>query len=109
MFNAYRNTVRSVRKDNWKLIRYPERDFTQLYDLAKDPHEMNNLAEDLTYFNKKKELIDLLGKSQLSFGDTVSYTAKNLKPLAYNPDTLVRKPDQWQPEYVLRRYFNQKE
>lgn len=109
MFNAYRNTVRSVRKDNWKLIRYPERDFTQLYDLAKDPHEMNNLAEDLTYFNKKKELIDLLGKSQLSFGDTVSYTAKNIKPLAYNPDTLVRKPDQWQPEYVLRRYFNQKE
>lgn len=109
MFNAYRNTVRSVRKDNWKLIRYPERDFTQLYDLANDPHEMNNLAEDLAFSDKKKELIDLLGKSQLSFGDTVSYTAKNLKPLAYNPDTLVRKPDQWQPEYVLRRYFNQKE
>ncbi len=108
MFNAYRNTVRSVRKDNWKLIRYPERDFTQLYDLANDPHEIKNLAEDLEFSDKKKELIDLLGKSQLSFGDTVPYTAKNLKPLAYNPDTLVRKPDQWQPEYVLRRYFNLK-
>ncbi|MFL0685569.1 MAG: sulfatase-like hydrolase/transferase [Algoriphagus aquaeductus] len=108
MFNAYRHTVRSVRKENWKLIRYPERDFTQLFDLYNDPHEIKNLAEDLTYSNKKKELIDLLGKSQLSFGDTVSYTAKNLKPLAYNPDTLVRKPDQWQPEYVLRRYFDLK-
>lgn len=108
MFNAYRHTVRSVRKENWKLIRYPERDFTQLFDLSNDPHEIKNLAEDLTYSNKKKELIDLLGKSQLSFGDTVSYTAKNLKPLAYNPDTLVRKPDQWQPEYVLRRYFDLK-
>jgi arylsulfatase A-like enzyme len=109
MFNAYRNTVRSVRKDNWKLIRYPERDFTQLYDLAKDPHEMNNLAEDPRASETKKELISLLGKSQLATGDTVSFTAKTLKPLAYNPDTLVRKPDQWQPEYVLRRYFNQKE
>ena len=109
MFNAYRHTVRSVRKENWKLIRYPERDFTQLFDLSNDPHEIKNLAEDLAFSDKKKELIDLLGKSQLSFGDTVSYTAKNLKPLAYNPDTLVRKPDQWQPEYVLRRYFNQKE
>lgn len=108
MFNAYRHTVRSVRKENWKLIRYPERDFTQLFDLYNDPHEIKNLAEDLTYSNKKKELIDLLGKSQLSFGGTVSYTAKNLKPLAYNPDTLVRKPDQWQPEYVLRRYFDLK-
>lgn len=109
MFNAYRHTVRSVRKDDWKLIRYPERDFTQLFNLANDPHEMTNLAEDPTFTGKKQELIGLLGKSQVATGDTVSFRAKTIKPLAYNPDTLVRKPDQWQPEYVLRRYFNQKE
>ena len=109
MFNAYRHTVRSVRKENWKLIRYPERDFTQLYDLAKDPHEMNNLAEDPSSAETKKELISLLQKSQLAMGDTVSFTAKTLKPLAYNPDTLVRKPDQWQPPYILKRYFDQNE
>lgn len=109
MFNAYRNTVRSVRKDNWKLIRYPERDFTQLYDLAKDPHEVNNLAEDPNTAETKNELIRLLQQSQLAMGDTVSFTAKKLKPLAYNPDTLVRKPDQWQPPYILKRYFDQNE
>ena len=107
MFNAYRHTVRSVRKENWKLIRYPERDFTQLYDLAKDPHEMNNLAEDPSAAETKKELISHLQNSQLAAGDTVSFTAKTLKPLAYNPDTLVRKPDQWQPPYILKRYFDQ--
>ena len=109
MFNAYRHTVRSVRKDDWKLIRYPERDFTQLFNLANDPHEMTNLAEDPTFTGKKQELIGLLGKSQVATGDTVSFRAKTIKPLAYNPDTLVRKPDQWQPEYILKRYFNQKE
>lgn len=108
MFNAYRHTVRSIRKENWKLIRYPERDFTQLFDLANDPHEMTNLSENPAFAGKKKELIDLLGKSQIANGDTVSFTAKLLKPLAYNPDTLVRKPDQWQPDYVLRRYFDLK-
>jgi arylsulfatase A-like enzyme len=108
MFNAYRNTVRSVRKENWKLIRYPERDFTQLFDLAKDPNEMNNLAEDPSFEEKEMELISLLQKSQSLSSDTVQFTAKTIKPLAYNPDTLIRKPDQWQPAYTLKRYFDQK-
>lgn len=107
MFNAYRHTVRSVRKENWKLIRYPERDFTQLFDLSLDPHEIKNLADDSSFLDKKLELIHLMEKSQFLAGDTVSFTAKTLKPLAYNPDTLTRKPDQWQPEYTLRRYFDQ--
>ncbi|MCU0402419.1 MAG: sulfatase-like hydrolase/transferase, partial [Algoriphagus sp.] len=58
MFNAYRHTVRSVRKENWKLIRYPERDFTQLFDLGNDPHELTNLSENPAFAGKKKELID---------------------------------------------------
>ncbi|MBC6366888.1 sulfatase-like hydrolase/transferase [Algoriphagus sp. AK58] len=107
MFNAYRHTVRSVRKENWKLIRYPERDFTQLFDLATDPQEMTNLADDPSLAETKNELISLLEKSQSSAGDTISFTAKTIKPLAYNPDTLVRKPDQWQPPYILKRYFDQ--
>lgn len=37
LFTAYRNTVRAVRTNEWKLIRYPERDFNQLFNLAADP------------------------------------------------------------------------
>ena len=33
LYTAYRNTARAVRTDEWKLIRYPQRNFTQLFNL----------------------------------------------------------------------------
>ena len=107
LFTAYRNTVRAVRDQKWKLIRYPERDYTQLFDLENDPEETNNLAEDPRFESEKTKMMDLLMASQKEFGDTISLTAAVLKPMAYNPDTLKRKPDQWQPEYILKRYFGE--
>ncbi|GMQ33576.1 sulfatase-like hydrolase/transferase [Algoriphagus taiwanensis] len=106
LFTAYRNTVRAVRDQKWKLIRYPERDFTQLFDLENDPEEINNLAEDPRFESEKTKMMELLETSQREFGDTIALTAPLLKPMAYNPDTLKRKPDQWQPEYILKRYFS---
>ncbi|GMQ30587.1 sulfatase-like hydrolase/transferase [Algoriphagus confluentis] len=106
LFTAYRNTVRAVRDQKWKLIRYPERDFTQLFDLENDPEEMNNLAEDPRFDSEKVKMMGLLQASQKEFGDTIPLTAYVLKPMVYNPDTLRRKPDQWQPEYILKRYFS---
>ena len=38
-------TMIAVRTDRYKLISYPElNDIDELYDLSKDPHEMDNLA-----------------------------------------------------------------
>ncbi len=105
MFNAYRNTVRSVRKGNWKLIRYPERDITQLFDLKSDPDELMNLADSERNQEKIKEMESFLKTAQAQVKDTISFTSKTIKPSIYLPDTLKRKPDQWQPEYVLKRYF----
>lgn len=107
MFNAYRNTVRSVRKGNWKLIRYPERDITQLFNLETDPDELVNLADHSEHQEKIREMVSILKAAQSQVMDTISFTAKVIKPAAYNPDTLQRKPDQWQPEYVLKRYFSE--
>ncbi|TFV94550.1 DUF4976 domain-containing protein [Algoriphagus kandeliae] len=108
LFTAYRHTIRAVRTDKWKLIRYPERDHTQLFDLEHDPLELNNLAENPIFSSEKNRLISLLQESQKAVGDTVSFTAAVIKPMAYYPDTLKRKPDQWQPEYTLKRYFEEK-
>lgn len=36
----------AVRSKTYKLIRYYERGFTELYDLTKDPHEMHSVADD---------------------------------------------------------------
>lgn len=106
LFTAYRNTVRAVRDQKWKLIRYPERDYTQLFDLENDPEEINNLAELEQYQGQKNQMMALLLASQKSVGDTIPLTASMIKPMEYNPDTLRRKPDQWQPEYILKRYFS---
>jgi hypothetical protein len=75
------------------LIRYPERDYTQLFDLEQDPLELNNLAENPAYQSKQKELTDLLKEWQQQSGDTAALTTKVIKPMAYDPDTLRRTPD----------------
>ncbi|WP_026951407.1 sulfatase-like hydrolase/transferase [Algoriphagus mannitolivorans] len=106
LFTAYRNTARAVRDQKWKLIRYPERDYTQLFDLENDPEEIHNLAELEQYQEQKNQMMALLRASQKTAGDTIPLTAPVIKPMEYNPDTLRRKPDQWQPEYILKRYFS---
>jgi arylsulfatase A-like enzyme len=101
--------VRAVRDKEWKLIRYPERDYTQLFNLSTDPHEMRNLAGEIQYEKKLEALMGLLKNWQRESGDTAKLKASQILPLAYDPDTLRRKPDQWQPPYTLEKYFNIKE
>jgi len=107
VFTAYRNTIRAVRTNEWKLIRYPERDFTQLFNLADDPLELNNLSNDTTFDPVKKQLFELMEEWQEKTGDTISLTFPILKPLEYDYRELVRKPDRWQPEYTLKKYFRE--
>jgi arylsulfatase A-like enzyme len=105
VFTAYRNTIRAVRTDEWKLIRYPERDFTQLFNLEDDPHEMKNLSNDAKLEPVKAQLFDLLTEWQNKTGDTIDLTFSEILPLEYDHKKLVRKPDRWQPEYTLKKYF----
>ena len=105
VFTAYRNTVRAVRTDEWKLIRYPERDFTQLFNLRDDPMELNNLAYDDDYQTKVTQLLDLMKDWQVKANDTISITSGKILPLEYDYRRLIRKPDQFQPEYTLNKYF----
>lgn len=105
LFTSYRHTVRAVRDREWKLIRYPERDFTQLFHLPSDPLELNNLANQQAYLQKQAEMMVLLKKWQVEVDDTLKLTADVILPLEYDYKSLVRKPDQWQPEYTLKKYF----
>jgi len=57
-----------VRTNRHKLIHfYDVVDAWELYDLDKDPHEMNNLYEDPAYEQKSKELTDKLVDLQLKY------------------------------------------
>ena len=46
LYFAYTNLIRSVKDDRYKLIEYRNHAAqTQLFDLAEDPHEINDLAD----------------------------------------------------------------
>ncbi len=105
VFTAYRHTVRAIRDEDWKLIRYPERDFTQLYHLKEDPLEQNNLAEDPSYSDKIEQLKEVLLNEQIAAGDTVAWTAETILPLEYDHTKIERWIDRWQPEYTREKYF----
>jgi arylsulfatase A-like enzyme len=105
LFTTYRNTVRAVRTTEWKLIRYPDRDYSQLFDLNNDPLEINNLALRPEYKSKVSEMMNLLVESQQEAGDTVSLTATRILPMEYDPTKFKQIPDPEQPEYILNKYF----
>lgn len=85
LFTCYRDVQRAVRTDRWKLIRYPQVNETQLFDLQKDPHELNNLAAKPEYAARLKEMLTLLADAQKQCGDTCPLTVANPKPAKWSP------------------------
>ncbi len=80
IFLAYKDVQRAVRKGDWKLIRYPKVNVTQLFDLSKDPHELKNLAESPKYSKKVDELMGVLKEQQKHFHDKAPLTVANPQP-----------------------------
>ncbi len=107
LYTVYRNTVRAVRTDEWKLILYPQRDFSQLFNLKNDPLEINNLAAIPAHKQKADEMIDLLNEWYIAVNDTANLNPKTILPIEYDHRLLKQKPDTWQPEYTLKRYFSE--
>ncbi|HSO87687.1 MAG TPA: sulfatase-like hydrolase/transferase [Draconibacterium sp.] len=105
LFTAYRNTVRAVRTDEWKIIRYPHQDYTQLFNLKNDPLEIHNLASAPEYKDKVTEMTGLLKEWYLATGDTMNLNPAVILPMDYNYTKLKQKSDNWQPEYILNKYF----
>ncbi len=85
LFLAYREVQRAVRDKRWKLIRYPQVDVTQLFDLAADPDEMHNLASEPSQAARVKEMLARLKAEQKKFGDATPLTVANPRPAAWTP------------------------
>jgi arylsulfatase A-like enzyme len=71
LFMAYRDWQRMVRDKRWKLIEYVVGDqhHTQLFDLSKDPDELNNLATDANSAEVLTRLQGQLRHLAKKFGD----------------------------------------
>lgn len=63
-----------VRKDGFKLIVYPKANTFLLFDLKKDPEEMNNLAAKPEFQAKKRVLFVELLKLQKQYDDELDLT-----------------------------------
>ena len=82
-YTAYQSSQRSVRDQRWKLIRYPQVNRTQLFDLKNDPHELDNLADKPECAAKISEMTSLLETEMARYGDTVSLKIANPKPATW--------------------------
>lgn len=105
LYTAYRNTARGVRNEEWKLIRYPQRDYIQLFNLKNDPNELTNLATLQENKGKVEEMMALLDKWYVFTNDTANMHPTTILPLEYDYKKLIQKPDSNQPKYILDKYF----
>jgi arylsulfatase A-like enzyme len=69
VFLAYRDAQRAVRDGRWKMIRYPQIDHTQLFDLATDPDELHNLAGDADQAERVARMLGMIEAWQRELGD----------------------------------------
>lgn len=74
IYGAYIKVQRMIRKEGFKLIVYPKADKILLFDLQKDPEEMNDLFENPAYKDKAKELAEGLVELQRQHEDPLDLT-----------------------------------
>ncbi len=105
IFLPYMQIQRAVRDERWKLIAYPQIGHLQLFDLQADPDERKNLIDSPQFTDQTRRLSNMMKEWQVRSGDTldVPSTSKPFKKI----DMTGRKrtPDQWQPEWIVKKYF----
>jgi len=106
VFLSFSKIQRSVRDERWKLIRYPQINHTQLFDLKNDPDELNNLADEPSQAGRVKQMLKQLKNCQQTVGDNLPLTVANPRPKEIDMTGRDRKPDRWQPDWIVRKYFD---
>lgn len=56
VFGSFRDSQRMIRTSKWKYVKYPLAQREQLFDLANDPYELNNLAGEPKYQQELERL-----------------------------------------------------
>lgn len=104
-FLPFQDLMRSVNDGRWKLIRYPQVDRLQLFDLRNDPDERRDLSADPRHQARIRRLTERMVRWQRELGDTQPLTVPNPKPAAIDLTGHARMPDQWQPAWIRKKYF----
>lgn len=91
LFCSYRDVQRMVRDERWKLIRYPQINRSQLFDLRRDPHELRDLSAEPAQQPRMEKLMAEMGRWQKELGDTTPLTAASPRRAEFVPPT----PDEY--------------
>ncbi|MFT7679400.1 MAG: arylsulfatase A-like enzyme [Planctomycetota bacterium] len=105
VFTSMGKTQRALRDGDWKLILYPKVGRTQLFNLASDPLELVNLAQQAEQLNRITWMsLEIANwQARVDDGQSIEMTT----PAAPDVDLTgrERKPDRWQPEWIVEKYF----
>ncbi len=71
IYGAYINLQRMIKKDDYKLIVYPKINKIRLFNVAEDPNEMNDLAEEKDYQGTIEKMLGEMIELQQEMGDEV--------------------------------------
>ena len=105
VFLPFIQIQRAVRDERWKLIAYPQIGHLQLFDLQTDPHEKTNLIDRPEYAKHVGRLRQLMSQWQARVGDTLELPMENKPPPKVDLTDRERKPDEWQPDWIIEKYF----
>jgi arylsulfatase A-like enzyme len=105
VFLPFIKIQRAVRDERWKLIAYPQIGHLQLFDLQSDPYEINNLIDRPEVTAHVARLQKLMRRWQARVGDKLALPTVNRAPAAMDLTGKERVPDQWQPDWIVKKYF----
>jgi len=77
----------------------------ELEQLLADPHEQTNLIARAENAEHVERLMKLMKQWQMKVGDTLDLPAENKTPETVDLTGRKRVPDQWQPEWIVKKYF----
>jgi arylsulfatase A-like enzyme len=105
VFLPFLEIQRAVRDERWKLIAYPKIGHLQLFDLKTDPHETTNVIDRPGQTARVARLQQLMKEWQVKVGDTLSLPETNRRLDPIDLTGRKREPDQWQPDWIVKKYF----
>lgn len=105
VFLPYIEIQRAIRDERWKLIVYPKIEYMQFFDLKSDPHETTNLYDRPEYADQIQQLQLKMKQWQIEVGDKLELPAKSKPYEKVDLTGRKRTPDQWQPEWIVKKYF----
>ena len=105
VFLPFIQIQRAVRDERWKLIAYPQIGHLQLFDLQADPDERTNLIDSPEHAAQVPRLLELMKQWQARAGDTLAVPSTSKPYEKIDLTGKKRKPDEWQPEWIVKKYF----